>query len=378
MTRRVKAAVLGYYGRYNLGDDLMARDVAKALNDAGREVRMLSGAPYLAGLVGGDQISVAQRGATGVIGALVWCDEFIFAGGTIFHDSFIDEEFPGYLRHLTLYAGLFHLARLLRKKVRLIGVGLGPLHRDRARQVTRQALGAVNTLYVRDAASAAEAEALGLKTRPLIGPDLAFLGAPHLRQYGQSTPAENRLGLSLLDMAPFMAASEAENFWEPVREAAAGRLDAEQDLTLTLFAFWTAPGRSGDTPVAERFRDGLPATVRARVDIAAYDGDPDALIARLARCRAVLATRFHAAVLAQALGRPYAVISYNRKVSDFADMHDIPDALRLPGDRVSEVSQARAVIDTLLAADATPAADANEAARDARAAVNAALGEVDQ
>jgi len=376
--RPVRAAVIGYYGRWNLGDDLMARDFAVSLAGHGREARLLIGDAYLDKIVSGPGVTTAPRSGLALFRALIWCDELVFAGGTIFHDSYGDAEARRYIRHLWTYAALLHAARLLGKKVRLVGVGVGPLRRDTARQAAAVATGAAHTIYVRDQAS--RDEVAGLQSFDpdaiIVGPDLAWLGADHLSAAGRGRAPEARLGLSLLDMAQFLEPDVAETFWTPVRKAIARKLEADPDLHLTIFAFWTAPGRPGDHAIARRFVQNLPEAVRPRAEIFAYSGDPDALVDKLATCRAILATRFHAAVLAQALGRPYAVISYNRKVSDFADAQGLPKALRLPGDHPADLAAAKAVIDALLTTQSTPDVDSAEAARQARTAVRQAL-EVD-
>lgn len=351
----------------------MARDVAAALSSAGRTVRMLSGDSYLAGIVSGAHVRIVPRNVTGVLRALIWCDELIFAGGTVFHDSFTDAEFHAYLRHLKLYAWLFRGARLAGKRVRLVGIGLGPLRRPAARAAARRALNAANTLYLRDQASMTEAEALNAGPAPVLGPDLSMLGAQMLGACGRAVPVENRLGVSILDMSSFLPVGASDVFWTPICEAVAARLEAEPDLKLTVFAFWTAPGRPGDHAVAERFIQALPERVRDQAHLCTYAGDLDAVVKELARCRAILATRFHAAVLARVLGRSFAVISYNRKVSDFANDQGLPAKLRLPGDRVSSAGEVCAVIDALLCANTELGVQTEQAAAEARRAVNAVL-----
>lgn len=373
MSRRVRAAVLGYYGRWNLGDDLMARDVAAELRASGREVRLLSGDAYLGRVLSEADVTVAPRSLMGLLRALAWCDELVFAGGTIFHDSFTDAEFADYRRHLQLYAALFHLTRLAGKRVRLVGVGLGPLRREAARRPARSALGSADTLYVRDAASLAEAKALGAPAKLILGPDLSLMRAENLVTIGQTRPPEQRLGLSLLDMSPFLPDQDSHVFWDTICEAVGETLTARPDLHLTLFAFWTAPDRPNDSAIAERFKQALPETVRNRVWVCAYEGEPDRVVDAMADCQAIVATRFHAAVLAQALGRPYAVIPYNRKVSDFADACGLPKALRLPGDRPASVDEAREVLNALLDSKSAPPMDASMEAGKARQAVAQAL-----
>lgn len=374
MKRRIRAAVLGYYGRWNVGDDLMARDVAQALTDAGREVRIVAGNPYLYNVVNRPNVSVAARSLASLVQTLAWCDELIFAGGTIFHDSFTNAEFEAYHRHLKLYVLLFRVARWAGKPVRFLGIGLGPFRRESARDVTRSALSTASAIYVRDAASLEEATTLQPLAKPVLGPDLAFLGAAGLIERARARAPQHRLGLSVLDMTAFLPDAEATVFWAPLRDAIAKKLEADPALRLTIFAFWTAPARRSDRPVAERFSEGLPAEVRERTNICAYAGDPDVVIDAVADCKAIVATRFHAAVLAQALKRPYAVIAYHRKVSDFADVCGLSEDLRLPGDRVSDPTRVHAMVDALLGAEWAPAVDTSAMSAAARTAVALALG----
>ena len=87
---------------------------------------------------------------------------------------------------------------------------------------------------------------------------------------------------------------------------------------------------------------------RDRVHLAAYDGDIEPIIEETARCRGLIATRFHAAVVSWLVGRPTAVVCYNRKVRDFADQVNLPEAWRFAGDQPLDAGAVQHALSELL------------------------------
>ncbi|MCR9267631.1 MAG: polysaccharide pyruvyl transferase family protein [Alphaproteobacteria bacterium] len=349
MPRKSRMALLGYYGRHNFGDDLMINALCRRLCSPEREVRVFTGDPYLTDILPAD-VSVRPRSPWQLLTALVWCDTFIMAGGTIFHDSYKAEIRRNYVKHLWAYALLLGLARLLGKTVRMIGVGIGPLSTRAARAPSRLALRTAASLHVRDTSSAEEVQRLlPRSTAPvLVGQDLAFLARDHLNRVGQAVQPENRLGLSILDMSQFLDDASANQFWTGLAEAISDAMDTDPSLQLTLFCYWTAPGRPNDFDPAQAFLDMLAPDCRDRVHLAAYDGDIEPIIEETARCRGIVATRFHAAVVSWLVGRPTAVVCYNRKVRDFADQVNLPEAWRFAGDQPLDADAVRHALKGLL------------------------------
>ena len=350
MPRKTRIALLGYYGRHNFGDDLMISALCRHMADPHREIRVFTGDPYLARILPPD-VAIRLRRPIPLLATLLWCDEFIMAGGTIFHDSYKPEIRQGYVKHLWAYALLLNLARLMGKTVRMIGVGIGPLSTPAAQAPSRLALRTARSLHVRDASSVAEIQRLlpGADARMVEGQDLAFLAADRLALAGRSVEAENRLGLSLLDMAQFLEDAVATVFWDGLARSVSRAMQSDPSLQLTLFCYWTAPGRPNDFDPARAFIGKLAPDCRERVHLAAYEGDVDAITRETARCRGIIATRFHAAVISWLVGRPTAVVSYNRKVSDFADQVDLPAAWRFSGDHAIDAAAADRMIAELLA-----------------------------
>ncbi|WP_203290886.1 polysaccharide pyruvyl transferase family protein [Maricaulis parjimensis] len=351
MIRESKIALLGYYGRHNFGDDLMIRALCDQLRGPQQTLRVFSGAPYLARQLGPD-IQTVPRSLKQIIASLFWCKEFVMAGGTIFHDSYRADIRKAYVKHLWAYAGLLCLARLLGKRVRMVGVGIGPLQSRAAQRPTRLALRAAHRIHVRDQASADEVLRLAPDAagKLVVGSDLAFLAREGLRNAGSTVTPDNRLGLSVLDMAQFLDNAPAATFWDGLIEAVGAAMTSDPSLELALFCYWTAPGRPNDIEIAEGFAARLPEACRDRVKIIAYDGDVDRLVTETAACRGMIATRFHAAVIAWLIGRPTAIVSYNRKVTDFADQIGLPAELRLSGNMPIATEAAQTALEALLAA----------------------------
>ena len=116
----------------------------------------------------------------------------------------------------------------------------------------------------------------------------------------------------------------------------------------------------------------LPETCRDRIRLAAYDRDIDAIIRETALCRGLIATRFHAAVISWLVGRPTAVVCYNRKVADFAEQVGLPGSWRLSGEHPPDAETCRQILTRLLA-PAQPGSPPKPAGTPADATLDLAL-----
>lgn len=345
-----RTALLGYYGRFNFGDDLMVRDFAEYLSSKGRQVKVISGGGYLNEVLKIQNVSIVSRKFASLINTVIWCDEFIMAGGTIFHDSYRKDSSKWYAIHLWIYAILLQFARIMGKRVRMIGVGIGPLNGPISRMATKVALNAAHKVYVRDSASRCEVEKLLSQnhTKIILGPDLTYLSATALRIRAKSHSPDHKIAVSVIDMSQFLDEKIAEEFWKPIMQGISNLMEDDHKLRLSLFSFWTAEDRPNDSLLVSKLICELPESYKDRIKCIDYNGDPDTIIDEMIDCKYVLATRFHAAVVAQALGRPYGVVLYNRKVKDFANDNNVSKKLRIKADSISSPDEIRDTLSHLL------------------------------
>lgn len=125
--RRTKVFIMGFYGRLNFGDDVMARALSRhivSVTDA--DVAVAADGDYIADALSAPRIRVVPRKLTSILGELVHCDVLIQGGGTIFHDSYVGAARRRYCLNLAAWLVLFSLARLLGSRVLVLGAWIGP------------------------------------------------------------------------------------------------------------------------------------------------------------------------------------------------------------------------------------------------------------
>jgi polysaccharide pyruvyl transferase WcaK-like protein len=173
-----KILLAGYYGFGNLGDDLLAATAAQ----------LLSGRQY--------QTTILKRRSD------FWRqirknDCLVFAGGSLFQDI------TGKGLSLLYYAALGFTAKVLGKKLFLVGQGIGPVIYPWDRLILRLLLKQADFISVRDADSAAFLRRLGCKnyqrgTDLLFAAKLKFSVKPHqkiavnFRPFAEFKPEQGR------------------------------------------------------------------------------------------------------------------------------------------------------------------------------------------
>jgi polysaccharide pyruvyl transferase CsaB len=155
--RRYRAALAGYYGFGNLGDELLAEAVIASLLRCGvsrERLVLLSADPEGARRRFGVD-AVNRWKPARVYEALGQSETLLFGGGGLFQDATS-------LRSCLYYWGLARLARLQGTALWALGQSVGPLSTRIGRSLARGALKRCRVLQVRDSASLAVCDSLGL------------------------------------------------------------------------------------------------------------------------------------------------------------------------------------------------------------------------
>ncbi len=313
--------VIGYYGFGNTGDEAILAALVAGLRRRlpSARIAVLSGDPGHTAQRHGVE-AVDWRDPLSIAEAVRRSDLVVVGGGGLFQDYGGVE--PGTLltsRHggITFYAGPAVLAALARKPVALHGLGFGPLASPDARRIVRAVAGGAVRLSVRDEASRALLEALGVPAaRITLSADPAFLlAAEGVR------PEDVLLGMGIEPRAPIAGVAlrpwsrgvEPET-WE--RETAAG-LDLFLERTsgsLLFVPFEKSPWSDDDDfALASRVRRRLKHADRTAVLSALLS--PGETAALIGGCDLVVGMRLHAAVFAIAGSVPPVAIAYDPKVA---------------------------------------------------------------
>ena len=143
----MRILLAGYYGFGNLGDELLAETTADLLGQQ-------------------HKITILKK-RSAFWSAIKKNDCLLFAGGSLFQDV------TGFGLSLLYYAGMGFVAKILGKKLFLLGQGIGPIICHFDRFVLRLLLKQADFISVRDADSALLLRRMGCKNFQ-IGTDLLF------------------------------------------------------------------------------------------------------------------------------------------------------------------------------------------------------------
>lgn len=321
----MRALIFGHYGGRNFGDELMLVGLLDLLAKRGAErveITTHDGAvgKALEGKVAG---AVRARSPIGLIRAIFRSDTVILGGGTIFHDAYPDARHRSYLKNLVLITAIFVLARLLGRKVYLIGVGIGPLSRMSTKFLTRMLRNASHGISVRDEKSLDDLNSLGGKhANCIIASDLSFF-APYIEPAAKPASGAGKfhLGFSLV---PGEVVTGAEpSAVEAVYDAIIDQVGNAAGKPMAVTFFCANVGADNDVGVAERLVERLkPRGIEAQV--VPFAGDPFDFVAPIASLDALVAARYHVAIAATMLNVRPIWLAYQRKVLDAAADLEIP------------------------------------------------------
>ena len=294
--RSPRILVTGYFGRGNLGDDLMRDALAGHLArlPGPPEVGYLPFPPLGPGLV---------RRLPAIARALRGADVLALAGGTHFHGAMGRRTDLVLAAHLALLLA----ARLAGCRVVLYGVGVEVPSSRLSAMLVAATLRLPASIAVRDPASRAATRALGRVRRVHEGLDLVLTTAP----VDGAAPAPAR-GVGTVAVAlPGVASMEGVVPDLADRLARAAR---DGHVTRVLVLPLHAGARSRDAALAASLERRLLAT-GVPVDVVV---DRDRQLEVLATAGLVIAGRYHAAVPAFLAGTPLVMVPYQRKCEEVA------------------------------------------------------------
>jgi polysaccharide pyruvyl transferase CsaB len=298
----------GYLGAGNLGDDAVMLGFSHVAQKVGLDISVLSGNPEQTSRYYG--YPVYQRMDFKQIElALSKCDALVFPGGSIFQDVTS-------IRSVAYYSRLVSMAKKAKKKVFLVGQGVGPLKSFLGR---RMALGAFNDadgIAVRDPASMEALKELGVKKLPRATADSAFL-MPMPPDSGEND--DFAVGkMKVIGVAP-----------RP--------MDKKTDVVGLFGDFCRLLFQSGSMPVLVTMDQN--EDVELAMEISKRQGGkipdlrlvttPMQLHQRLRRLDSIVAMRLHAGILAATAGVPPLMVSYDPKVTAFAKQLGLAGALSM-------------------------------------------------
>ncbi len=330
MPEATRVLISGYYGYANPGDEAILAVLCAQLRQRlpGVSIAVISGQPEQTAATHGVE-AVLWSDPDAIAAAVRQSDLVVTGGGGIFHDyggvskqGLFSEGNYGVAFHVT--AGL--LAGIYGKPLAIYGVGVGPLFSEDARALTRAVCESASAISVRDAASLALLEELGVTGAEMTA-DPGFLFEP-----GPIVATPERV---VVVVRQWSHGVEQEQ-WE--RELAGGLdLFLERHGGEVVFVpFQQFPGEAEDDAAASRRVHGrMQRSQQARI----WEGAPPVQekAALIAGSRLTVAMRLHALVFALRERVPVVALTYDEKVRQVAGR------VSCPGVDMPELTAARVV-----------------------------------
>jgi polysaccharide pyruvyl transferase WcaK-like protein len=324
-TRR-NVFLYGYFGAGNLGDDLLLAVTIGALRPMLPKARFivrdhgdttgLSALDRDITFTGSETILADQtvsrparlaRYLRAYARALRECRWLVFAGGTLFHER-------GTLTSLVLQWMICALARLQGVRIVALGVGVAELQSGLSRWLLRRIVGMSELFLVRD--EAALGQCAGTKAR--LTSDLVFAWDA-VKTVRRLDSPRSRIGLTIYPPACRDSAGA---------HTRAALIDAIRHLqaaghTIVYLVCQRGGAAPGDEEVFAQLNAELGSGAQS-IETRRLTADAPLIAQQLSDLTVVCGMRFHAIVLAAMLGRPFAGIAHDNKISEICRAFAMP------------------------------------------------------
>ena len=308
----MKIFIAGYFGFANAGDEAILASLVEHLRgeNPNVEITVSSGDADSTASEHGVR-AVARNDIHAIDRAIAAADMVLVGGGGLFQDYWgadPDTILSGEHWGLSYWAGCALLGAAHQKPVMLCAVGVGPIDSEQGARLTRAACEAATAITVRDEASKAVLERLGVAAEKIrVTADLAFAFSPATPE----APLETQRPVLAVAVRPWSIGVHPD-FLE--REIAAA-LDIFLEQTggsVALLPFQQIEGEHEDDRaiahrIAGRMRFAARVTVREGLSASG-------IYRAIEQSDAVLAMRLHALIFAAMSGVPAVAVSYDPKV----------------------------------------------------------------
>lgn len=305
----IHAAISGYYGYGNLGDDAILLSISQQLSKADRPVRLtvLSRQPERTGAEYGLK-AVHRFSPIGVYRAIRRADVLISGGGSLLQDKTST-------RSLLYYLSVIRLAKHLRKPVFLYANGIGPLTHESNRQKVKACIETCEAITLRDTDSLKELRSLGIDRQ-----DIAVTGDPVFTLAPSKARRDPLAELGIPETGQIIGISvrsipQTDHFTKEFAKLC-DRLIRQQGKQIVFLVMQ----ESEDEAISQQIQN----LMQERSYLLKAPGDPPSMLAAIGRMQTVISMRLHTIIFAANLGLPVVGCVYDPKVSAILDMLQMP------------------------------------------------------
>lgn len=319
-----KAIILGAYGVGNVGDEAILSGLLKTLNYG--EIIVLSSNP--------EQIIALHRvpSEKKSVRRFLWCDDVIIGGGELFQDGMAWK-----------YSLATILAKLLAKKVRVVGVGVDVTN-PVEKLLTALSLRFADEISVRDKRSHEVLVSMGLNPNKItFVSDLVFQLKPEPTQEVNFFLAKNNLfpvKFIAIVLSPKDSGTDKrvltffKNFIETLKQT-------KSNLKIVLMPFSRHPDSAKDDDMIiiqelkRSLRSGSVITFNGKLD-------PPSLLYLISKADLVISARLHPLIFSDIAKIKAIAIPFFPKIRSFAEKH------RYPIVEIEDLEKLYALVDNLL------------------------------
>lgn len=305
-TKKWDAVLMGYYGFNNSGDETLLYSMIKNLKEEKEDVRLLvlSKVPKETEETYG-VYSINRYNLFKVKKELKNSHMFIFGGGSLIQDVTSDKS-------LWFYLNMLKLAISAKIPVMLYANGIGPVKKEKNRQMVAKILNKADIITLRDEKSLKEAESMGVTVKKIVtaDPALSMNGVDKetttnlLKEEGIS-PDEKLLGISVREWKEC-----DETFWTSFAKQT-DEICHKYELTPVFIPL--------KKPEDEEFSCKLQKKINTKSYVLKNTYTAEEIVGIFGVCELIIGMRLHSLIYASAVTTPAIGISYDPKVSGFVD-----------------------------------------------------------
>lgn len=316
--------IFGYYGWKNAGDDAMLYALLRELHALHSKagVAVLCPIPVVVPPEVRSKTKFVKLSPFAVGWEILRSSAFIIGGGSHLFD------YGSNIRALIIQSRILILvlySRLLRKKVYLLNIGLGPFRTAWGSFLTRSICYLAHYISVRDETSYRFLASLRLTSKTSLAFDSSALIEPLNEAKNNLIKASNKriLGVSVTPVFEIYHASRDKDVLlvDRMAEQLSEWLAKESRAEVWLFVF-KGESKDDDVLITRLLQERLQPAERVR--LVQYDPDPRSMLAQVAYCNAFVGMRYHSCLFAYLNSIPLLIIDYHPKCRALANEIGLP------------------------------------------------------
>lgn len=294
---RIKAALSGYYGFDNFGDEAILTVLCSELKKNDFDVTVFSKNPEKTSKKLGVS-SVYTFDFTGVLKTLFKTNILISGGGSLLQDATS-------IKSLVYYLLVIGMALVFGKNVLIFAQGIGPINNPVCRFFTKLCLKKCKYVTVRDEKSKKMLESWGVTAKLVSDPVWNLEIEPKTENF-------KKIGIQLRSWSSLTA--------EYLKNLAASVTKHFSDYEIEIYSFQN----SLDLEVCKNFEQMLKTQNSCVKTVIKSDLSVDDVQKTFSQLDYVIAMRYHACLLALKYETPVFALSYDTKVEKLAQAFNLP------------------------------------------------------